>query len=135
MSASLLPTAPHGPLSLARSREQYLDGHREPALGHLLEGDSYEICLTNQVAAEVDVDPLDLYLSLRRANPAPFASYLRFGDLAVLSSSPERFLRVTRDGEAEARPIKGTSRRGATPEEDAALAAPSPPTRRTGPRT
>jgi para-aminobenzoate synthetase len=66
---------------------------------------------------------LDLYRRLRRANPAPFAAYLRFGDLAVLSSSPERFLRVGRDRTAEARPIKGTSRRGATPEEDAALAA------------
>ena len=55
-------------------------------------------------------------------NPAPFASYLRFGDLAVLSSSPERFLRVDRDGTAEAKPIKGTASRGATPAEDARLA-------------
>jgi para-aminobenzoate synthetase len=72
---------------------------------------------------ETDADPLDLYRHLRRANPAPFAAYLRFGDLTVLSSSPERFLRVSRDGEAEARPIKGTSRRGATPAEDTRLAA------------
>jgi para-aminobenzoate synthetase len=43
--------------------------------------------------------------------------------VTVLSSSPERFLSVSRAGEAEARPIKGTSRRGSTPEEDAALAA------------
>jgi para-aminobenzoate synthetase len=72
---------------------------------------------------ETDADPLDLYRHLRRANPAPFSAYLRFGDLAVLSSSPERFLRVSRNGEAEARPIKGTSRRGATPTEDIRLAA------------
>ena len=109
-------------LSLARSREQYL-GDVEASIDHLLEGDSYEICLTNQVQFETDLDPLDLYRRLRRANPAPFAAYLRFGDLTVLSSSPERFLRVSRDGEAEARPIKGTSRRGDTPEEDAQLAA------------
>jgi para-aminobenzoate synthetase len=109
-------------LSFNRSREQYL-ADIETAIDHLLAGDSYEICLTNQLSTEVDVDPLDLYRHLRHANPAPFAAYLRFGDLAVLSSSPERFLSVSRDGEAEARPIKGTSRRGSTPEEDATLAA------------
>ncbi len=113
-----LPSA----LSLARSREQYL-ADIGVCLDHLREGESYEICLTNQLQIDLDVDPLDLYRRLRRANPAPFAAYLRFGDLAVLSSSPERFLSVSRDGEAEARPIKGTSRRGATPQEDAALAA------------
>jgi para-aminobenzoate synthetase len=109
-------------LSLARPKEQYLDDV-ETALDHLLEGDSYEICLTNQLSVETDVDPLDLYRHLRHANPAPFAAYLKLGDLAVLSSSPERFLRISRDGTAEARPIKGTSHRGATPDEDAALAA------------
>jgi para-aminobenzoate synthetase len=107
---------------LGRSREQYLEDV-ENSLAHLVAGDSYEICLTNQLSLTTDADPLHLYLRLRRANPAPFAAYLRFGDLAVLSSSPERFLRVSRDGEAEARPIKGTSRRGATVAEDAELAA------------
>ena len=113
-----LPSA----LSLSRSREQYL-GDIETCLRYLQEGESYEICLTNQLQADLDVDPLDLYRHLRRANPAPFAAYLRLGDRAVLSSSPERFLSVSRGGEAEARPIKGTSRRGSTPTEDAALAA------------
>ncbi len=113
--------APRSP-SLRRSHEQYL-GDIETCFGHLLQGDSYEICLTNQLRFDTQIDPLDLYRRLRRVNPAPFAAYLRFGDLAVLSSSPERFLSVSRDGEAEARPIKGTSRRGSTSEEDAALAA------------
>jgi len=124
------PTCNEGPdsgslpsaLSLARSRKQYLDDI-EACLDHLREGDSYEICLTNQLRFDAHIDPLDLYRHLRRANPAPFAAYFRFGDLAVLSSSPERFLSVSRDGAAEARPIKGTSRRGSTPDEDTALAA------------
>ena len=109
-------------LALTRTREQYLEDV-ETSISHLLAGDSYEICLTNELSVETEADPLDLYCSLRRANPAPFAAYLRFGGLAVLSSSPERFLRVDRDGAAEARPIKGTSRRGDTAGEDAALAA------------
>jgi len=116
------PDSPLSAASLTRSRSQYLEDV-ETSLDHLLAGDSYEICLTNELSLETDADPLDLYLRLRQANPAPFSAYLRFGDLAVLSSSPERFLRVDRSGEAEARPIKGTSRRGATPAEDAPLAA------------
>jgi para-aminobenzoate synthetase len=112
------PTAPN----LNRSNGQYLEDI-ETCLQHLRNGDSYELCLTNQLELDLDVDPLDLYRALRRANPAPFAAYLRLGDLTVLSSSPERFLKVSRDGEAEARPIKGTSRRGTTAEEDAALAS------------
>jgi para-aminobenzoate synthetase len=115
------PDVPPSVLSLSRSQDRYLSDI-DACLEHLVEGDSYEICLTNQLTFDTHVNPLDLYRHLRRANPAPFAAYLRFGDLAVLSSSPERFLRVGRDGEAEARPIKGTSRRGSTPAEDAALA-------------
>jgi para-aminobenzoate synthetase len=109
-------------LSLRRSRRRYHEDI-EACKRYLTAGHSYEICLTNTLETETDADPLDLYRALRRANPAPFASYLRFGDLAVLSSSPERFLSVDRDGNAEARPIKGTSRRGETPSEDARLAA------------
>jgi para-aminobenzoate synthetase len=89
---------------------------------YLTAGHSYEICLTNTLETATGADPLELYRALRRVNPAPFASYLRFGDLAVLSSSPERFLSVDGDGLAEARPIKGTSRRGTTPAEDVLLA-------------
>ncbi len=105
-------------LDLARSRAQYLEDIAT-CEHHLREGDSYELCLTNQITTESTADPLALYIELRRVNPAPFASYLRFGDLAVLSSSPERFLRVDPGGVAEAKPIKGTAPRGDSPAEDA----------------
>ncbi len=113
---------PQGPMELRsrRSAGRYLDD--VAACKRYLEaGDSYEICLTDQLEGEGAFDPLDLYRSLRRVNPAPFAAYLRFGDLAVLSSSPERFLAVDREGWAETRPIKGTSRRGSSDAEDRAL--------------
>jgi para-aminobenzoate synthetase len=115
----LEPQAPVD-LHLRRSAERYLDDI-EACKRYLNAGHSYEICLTNRFVAEASSDPLELYRVLRRANPAPFAAYLRFGDLAVLSSSPERFLSIDRHGWAEARPIKGTNRRGETPEEDARL--------------
>jgi para-aminobenzoate synthetase len=113
--------APSPELGLRRSRERY----REDIAAckrYLTAGHSYEICLTNKLKGETAAEPLDLYRALRRANPAPFSAYLRFGDLSVLSSSPERFVSVDGQGHAEARPIKGTSRRGETPAEDARLA-------------
>jgi para-aminobenzoate synthetase len=116
-TAKSSPVAPY----LARSRDQYL-ADIATCEHHLRAGDSYELCLTNQIATESATDPFALYTELRRINPAPFASYLRFGDLAVLSSSPERFLRVDREGGVEAKPIKGTAPRGDSPAEDARLA-------------
>jgi para-aminobenzoate synthetase len=109
------------PLTLARPRDRYL-ADIATCEHHLRAGNSYELCLTNQITTESAADPLALYIELRRVNPAPFASYLRFGDLAVLSSSPERFLRVDREGRVEAKPIKGTAPRGDWPAEDARLA-------------
>ncbi|HEX3408107.1 MAG TPA: anthranilate synthase component I family protein [Caulobacteraceae bacterium] len=70
--------------------------------------------------------PFDLFARLVPASPAPFAAYLRLSGLAVVSNSPERFLRVTPCAGAliaETRPIKGTVPRGATPAEDERLVA------------
>ncbi len=106
---------------LSRSHEQYLEDI-ETCKQRLIEGETYEICLTNKITAELKPDPLPLYRTLRRVNPAPFAAYLRFGERAVLSSSPERFLSIGQDRWAEAKPIKGTCPRGKTPAEDVRLA-------------
>ena len=105
---------------LSRSNEQYLDDIRR-CKEHLLDGETYEVCLTNRITTEATPEPLTLYRILRHVNPAPFSAFLRLGDAAVLSSSPERFLRVGRDRWVEAKPIKGTTRRGRTAAEDLAL--------------
>ena len=105
---------------LSRSYETYLDDIRR-IQDHLRDGETYEVCLTNRISTAPPPDPLALYRTLRRMNPAPFSAFLRFGDHAVLSSSPERFLSVGRDRWVEAKPIKGTCRRGHDPEEDHAL--------------
>src|SRR6185437_11440849 len=101
-----------------RGREQYLaDIHRCQAA--LAAGESYEVCLTDQISTSASPEPFELYRVLRRTNPAPFAAYLKLGELAVLSSSPERFLSVDRDGQVQARPIKGTTPRAQDPVVDA----------------
>ncbi|WP_189928698.1 chorismate-binding protein, partial [Streptomyces asoensis] len=105
---------------LVRDRATYL-ADIEACKRELAAGTSYEICLTDAAALPAPDDAYGFYRVLRRVNPAPYAAFLRFGDLDVAGSSPERFLRITRDGVAEAKPIKGTAPRGAGPAEDARL--------------
>jgi para-aminobenzoate synthetase len=116
------PGDAHVQFNCGRGREQYLaDILRSQA--ELAAGESYEVCLTDQISTSASPDPFDLYRNLRRSNPAPFAAYLKLGEVAVVSSSPERFLSVDRERRVEARPIKGTTSRSADPAEDAALKA------------
>ncbi|MGI5428139.1 aminodeoxychorismate synthase component I [Streptomyces sp. CA-179760] len=105
---------------LVRDRERYL-ADIEACQRELRAGTSYEVCLTNAARLPAPSDALEFYRTLRRDNPAPYAAFLRFGELEVAGSSPERFLKIGRDGTAEARPIKGTAPRGDGPEEDARL--------------
>ena len=105
-----------------RGREQYLADIRH-SLEEIVAGETYEVCLTDQISTDASPDPFHLYRILRRRNPAPFASYLKFGEVAVVSSSPERFISVDRDRVVQARPIKGTISRSDDPAEDAARRA------------
>ncbi len=111
--------APHVTFHSGRGRERYLaDIARSQA--ELAAGESYEVCLTDQFSTTASPDPFVLYRHLRHSNPAPFAAYLKFGERAVVSSSPERFLSVDRERRVEARPIKGTISRSEDPVVDAA---------------
>ncbi|MEW2613176.1 chorismate-binding protein [Streptomyces sp. NPDC047880] len=105
---------------LVRDRAAYL-ADIEACRRALQAGTSYEVCLTNAARLPAPPDALEFYRTLRRDNPAPHAAFLKFGELEVAGSSPERFLRIGRDGTAEARPLKGTAPRGDGPEEDARL--------------
>ncbi|MFF8959609.1 aminodeoxychorismate synthase component I [Streptomyces sp. NPDC014894] len=86
-------------------------------------GETYEVCLTNMIEARGDLDPLTGYRFLRRLSPAPYGALLSFGELSVLSTSPECFLRIGADRVAESRPIKGTRPRGTSARADAELVA------------
>ncbi|WP_446811536.1 aminodeoxychorismate synthase component I [Methylomonas sp. 2BW1-5-20] len=86
---------------------------------YLKEGDCYQINLTQRFESPCQGDPWQAYQVLRQINAAPFSAYLNFPDVQVLSSSPERFLKVT-DGAVETKPIKGTRPRRSNWEEDQA---------------
>jgi para-aminobenzoate synthetase component 1 len=88
---------------------------------YIVAGDIFQANLSQRFEGTLNEAPFDLYRRLRRHNPAPFAAYLGFADLAVLSASPERFLRLDGDRRIETRPIKGTRPRGLGPMHDAAL--------------
>ncbi len=87
---------------------------------YILAGDIFQANLSQRLEAPWPEHPFELYRTLRRVNPAPFAAYVDAGDAVVVSASPERFLRVS-DGVVETRPIKGTAPRGLTPMHDMAL--------------
>jgi para-aminobenzoate synthetase len=107
-------------MSLRHNRPGYLKRVDE-CLDEIYHGETYEICLTNTVTAQTTIDPLRTYAFLRRISPVPYGAFLDLPDVAVLSASPERFLTIGVDRVVEAKPIKGTRPRGATPAEDAAL--------------
>ena len=89
---------------------------------YIAAGDVYQVNLTQRFSTPLPCAPYDLYLRLRQRSPAPFAAYLAFGPVQLISSSPERFLTL-RDRRVETRPIKGTRPRSSDPTTDAALAA------------
>jgi para-aminobenzoate synthetase component 1 len=88
-----------------------------------LAGDIFQANLSQRFRARLPagIAAFDLYRRMRQVNPAPFAAFVKAGDVAVASASPERFLSL-RDGRVETCPIKGTRRRGATPVQDRLLA-------------
>ena len=112
------------------SREEYLAAV-ERIRRHIFAGDIYQANLTQQITCVTrrDVTPERVFLHLRREHPAEFAAFMRLSDGAIVSASPERFLRVRMSESAgerrivEAWPIKGTRPRGRDRDEDARLRA------------
>jgi para-aminobenzoate synthetase component 1 len=102
------------------SHEEYIKAVAA-AREYICAGDIFQVNLSQRFEADLNIPPYELYQRLRRINPAPFASYLNFGDVGVVSASPERFLKIRGDW-VETRPIKGTRPRGKSAAEDKALA-------------
>lgn len=96
-----------GPLAAGHDAASYAARVRRVKQA-IARGDLYQACLTHRLSLAFEGEPSDLYRRLREHNPAPFGAWLDLPEGSVLSSSPERFLRVDALGDVEARPIKGT---------------------------
>jgi anthranilate synthase component 1 len=92
------------------------------AKDYILAGDIFQVVLSQRFSMPFTLPAFSLYRALRRTNPSPYMYHLKFDDFAVVGSSPEILVRM-RDDEITIRPIAGTRKRGASPEEDAALEA------------
>jgi anthranilate synthase component 1 len=89
---------------------------------YIRDGDAFQVVLSRRQDVPCAAAPLDVYRSLRMLNPAPYLYFLTLDDLSLVGSSPEVLVRLE-DGEITVRPIAGTRPRGASPDDDAALAA------------
>jgi para-aminobenzoate synthetase component 1 len=102
------------------TRAGYLDAVQR-VREYIFAGDIFQANLSQRFEASLSESPWAFYTRLRSRNAAPFAAFFETPEVDVISASPERFLRVDRNGFVETRPIKGTRPRGVGPEHDAAL--------------
>ncbi|MEM8802970.1 MAG: chorismate-binding protein, partial [Pseudomonadota bacterium] len=101
------------------------DGYKaavEKARDYIAAGDIFQVVPSQRWKQEFRQPPFALYRALRRTNPSPFMFHFDFGGFQVIGASPEILVRVF-DKEVTIRPIAGTRKRGATPDEDRALEA------------
>ncbi|MEZ5751904.1 MAG: anthranilate synthase component I [Paracoccaceae bacterium] len=99
------------------------DGYKaavEKAKEYIRAGDIFQVVPSQRWAQDFPLPPFALYRSLRRMNPSPFMVYFDLGSFHIVGASPEILVRL-RDGQVTIRPIAGTRKRGATPEEDKTL--------------
>jgi para-aminobenzoate synthetase component 1 len=96
---------------------EYCDAIRN-IQSYIAAGDCYQVNFAQRFNAEFEGDTFSAYLKLRESLPSPFSAYMEFAEGAILSLSPERFIKLD-DRQAETKPIKGTIARGASAEADA----------------
>jgi para-aminobenzoate synthetase component 1 len=122
-----VPTPPPAAADTASVRWR----HTAPAYAALIDeaqteirhGNAYQLCLTNEIRVDGVFDAIEVYRRLRHSSPSHHGGLIVVDGTALVSSSPEQFLRVSPEGMVTTRPIKGTRPRGGTPEHDARLEA------------
>jgi para-aminobenzoate synthetase len=98
-------------LLLSQSRETYLDNISK-IKAYLKSGDTYEVCLSNEFRIKTQINSFELYKVLRLSNPAPYSAYIQMPETVILSSSPECFITLDKEGHIKSEPIKGTRSKG-----------------------
>jgi anthranilate synthase component 1 len=123
-----LPDGSRTELGNASKEDQFVSSFGEQAYKdtvehirqYITDGDAMQVVPSQQLSADFDGDPINVYRALRTLNPSPYMYYLHMDDFHVAGASPEILVRAEGD-EITVRPIAGTRKRGATPEEDLAL--------------
>ncbi|MEX2117062.1 MAG: anthranilate synthase component I [Bacteroidota bacterium] len=108
-----------GPSLHGLSREEFCS-LVDRAKQYIVDGDVFQVVLSQRIRQKAHVDWFDLYRNLRMVNPSPYMYFLHMNDMAIIGSSPEMLVRVE-ERVVQTRPIAGTRRRGKTKEEDAQL--------------
>lgn len=118
---SLAAEPPEDPdFSSSTSREDFEAGV-ERVKEYIRAGDAFQVVLSQRLSLPLEASPFDLYRALRSINPSPYLYFLELDGFSLIGSSPEVLVRVEQ-GDVTVRPIAGTRPRGATPEEERALA-------------
>jgi Anthranilate/para-aminobenzoate synthases component I len=127
----MTPRGEASPMPSNITREQHAE-MVDRALEYIRAGDIFQVVLGQRFERTASADPFDVYRSLRAVNPSPYMVYMQAGPCILVASSPEILCRVERvstgskrgsDFKVTNRPLAGTRKRGATPDEDAALEA------------
>jgi anthranilate synthase component 1 len=117
---------PHGPLVAHQPQSGFGEASFLQAVAkakrYIFDGDIMQVQIAQRLSRRFAGEPLALYRALRTLNPSPYMFYFDFRDFHVVGASPEILVRLEGD-KVTLRPIAGTRRRGATPEEDRTLAA------------
>jgi len=121
VETELAPATTDGEIKFLTRHEDFCNAV-ECARQYIVEGDVFQVVLSQRLEQRAEVAPFDVYRTLRTVNPSPYMYFLNFGDFVVVGSSPEMLVRVER-GIVETRPIAGTRRRGTDTAEDDRLEA------------
>ncbi|HTX20104.1 MAG TPA: anthranilate synthase component I [Bacteroidota bacterium] len=117
--SDLAPPEQESSLQYMLTRTEFLS-EVEKAKKYILEGDIFQVVLSQRMEMKYRGEPFDLYRMLRTVNPSPYLYFLKMEELNIIGSSPELLVRLD-NGVVETRPIAGTRRRGSTPQDDARL--------------
>jgi anthranilate synthase component 1 len=108
------------PVKSNYTKERFIE-HVEKIKDYITKGDIFQCVLSQRFELEADLDGFDVYRVLRRQNPSPYLFYLKYDEMELIGSSPERLIQI-QNKQLEIHPIAGTRKRGKNEQEDKQLA-------------